>query len=94
MIGATDTSRNTTIFALIHLFKSNNKFTSLILKEIDTNLNNQNKIDCTSKGDINNIEHKLLTAQHFPQLHCVINEALRLNPPLPTTDEYVITKNI
>lgn len=79
MLGATDTSRNITFLALCHLTK-NAKSKESVRNEIKKGLEKQNLTDVLK------LSHKCTTATDFDYLHKVINECLRYNPPVNTTD--------
>lgn len=85
-LAATDTSRNTTITALCHLAK-NEKSRNRVREEI--------KI-CIKKYGLNNANDFLrehLSPANFQFLNQVIDECLRFNPPAPSSDDYIITKD-
>ena len=73
LIAATDTCKNTTIFALCHLARSASSM-SKIRAEIDQCLIN-NAID----GETFKISHKDIVPSSFVYLNQVMNESLRLN---------------
>ena len=85
MLGATDTSRNVTFTALCHLTK-NKESRDKVRAEIGR---------CLSKFDLAStlkIGHKQTGPTHFKYLNEVIQECLRINPPVPITDEFKLQK--
>lgn len=81
MIGGTDTSRNTTITTLCHLTKSKLS-RDKVRKEIEQAINKhsiENVLDMT---------HQHTNLADYEYLDRVISECLRINPPVPNTEEF------
>merc|ERR1719198_2859943 len=83
ILGATETSRNTTITGLCHYAKD---LASLQRARAEIN-QAKKRLDLE---DMMKIEFRNVNPQEFPYLHLVINECLRVNHPVPTSDEYKI----
>lgn len=83
---ATDTSRNTITIVLSH-FAKNKASSERARAEIDALMK--------KKGitDILKAEHNQVNADELPHLYRVIDECMRVNPPLPTTEEFIVLKD-
>jgi len=88
ILAALDTSRNSIIIAMVYLIR-NKESRDKILQEnkaysLIKNLQEETQLNPTKEE----------LGQHFKFLHKVISESMRINPPSPASDFYVITKDV
>ena len=86
MLASNETSRNTSVFAICHMTKQHHH-RSMVQEEIRNCLS---KYGLASSSDLT---HKHTMPSDLEFLSWVISETLRFNPPIPSTEQFIVTKD-